>query len=79
MAATMEAAQPAATGQRGEDLTAHTAPRPGRRVAGRPPECGNEQRRPAIKSAAAAVPGGEVSEGSVSYTHLRAHETSAHL
>eukprot|EP00969_Alexandrium_andersonii_P231659 10230653-Alexandrium_andersonii.AAC.1 len=59
----MAAAQPAATGQRGEDLTAHTAPRPGRRVAGRPPERGNERRRPAIKSAAAAISGGEVKEG----------------
>eukprot|EP00969_Alexandrium_andersonii_P109612 4835242-Alexandrium_andersonii.AAC.1 len=60
MAATIAAAQPAAAGQRGAERTAHTAPRPGRREAGRPPERGNALRSAAMRLAATTASGGAV-------------------
>eukprot|EP00969_Alexandrium_andersonii_P166715 7367124-Alexandrium_andersonii.AAC.2 len=59
----MAAAQPAAMGQRGEDLTPQTTPTPGRREAGSPPERGKERRRAAVRLSAAIASGGEVREG----------------
>eukprot|EP00969_Alexandrium_andersonii_P179659 7941205-Alexandrium_andersonii.AAC.1 len=63
MAATIAAAQPAATGQRGADRTAHAAPRPGRRDAGSPPERGNARRRADMRLAVTTASGGAVWEG----------------
>eukprot|EP00969_Alexandrium_andersonii_P172448 7623440-Alexandrium_andersonii.AAC.1 len=59
----MAAAPPAAAGHLGAERMAHMAPKPGRRVAGSPPERGKARWRAAMRLAVTTVSGGAVWDG----------------